>query len=227
MAAVLVILVALAALMGIAAPSMRPRGLATTSEPPAAQASTCAFEPPYPAEKIRSRACRQRAGGELQVLVVAIEERSETLRGPYCGGDRGDVEYTGRYRLIGLVDGVVGLQIDLPGEYTFNAQRPAYGARPVATADSAPSLVALYQYAGCNNQRVELYRTDDAGAFHPVPFVDAAGEEHDAELLDIGSEVAWSAADEMTLCHYDNAVGRRLCSSYRYLEGRMVAGTGR
>ena len=177
----------------------------------------CRFEPPYPEAQVRSRICFQRGAQELQVLLVPTEERAEVLRGPYCGGNPGDLEYSGSYRLVSVLDGVQVSILDSPVWAQFNVNRPEYGLRYIKIrAKIQADAIALFQYAGCNNNQVGFYRLDETGKLHPLLFRKKDGSEHQFEYLSNGSEPQWIDGKGFVFCWYDQMIGSGKCNSYWY-----------
>lgn len=161
----------------------------------------------------RSRMGITRKAHIAEVFLFAEDEKVEILEHPYCGGDKGDKQYTGNYQLISVLNNEVVASIISLGHYQFVVGRIYDGIREVAVPGTNERLIAIYQYRGCNGDEVEFYRVDKNGGLNKVVFLNKDGTKEDNQYT---SDQILLSDNEATFCGYNNAVGYVFCDSYRY-----------
>lgn len=152
----------------------------------------------------------------INVFLFAEDQKVETLKSPYCGGDEGAKQYSGNYHLISIKNNTIISDINLDKDYYFIEKRPHDGLREFYDPKTGEELIGIYQYGSCNTESVEFYRIDVDGVIHRVVFVNKNGSEQKEISTGPGGDVPLSREDEYIFCSYNNFVGHMFCDSYVY-----------
>ena len=124
-------------------------------------------------ERSRSSMILRSGAQAVEVFLYAADERIEILRGTYCGGEEGHKQYEGNYKLFSVTNNSVISSLD-SGDLTFTEGR-IEGLQIFRVPKRTEPLIAVYQYQGCNGDRVELFRVDDRGRLFRAYFQNKDG----------------------------------------------------
>lgn len=163
----------------------------------------------------RSHAVLAEPNGPVEVFLFAPDEKTETLKDPYCGGDAGAKQYSGSYRLISARHDALISEVPLDPDLYFISGRPHDGLHTLRVAKSGKELLAIYQYRGCSQESVMLFRADGTGALTRVQFVDRSGRNFQSRITGPVGAIPQTSDGELIFCAYFNVIGYELCDAYK------------
>lgn len=183
------------------------------------------LQTPVAAETLKSRSLSEtRVEGNktpISIFLFADNQKAETLRDPFCGGDKGAKQYSGNYHLLSLQGNEIVSDIDLGKDYWFVEGRPHDGLHEFVEPKTGGELIGIYQYRGCNAERVEFFQVDASGVIDQVPFSNEDGSENESVWTGPGGDVPLSREGEFIFCSYSNFVGYQFCDSYIFKSNRF------
>jgi hypothetical protein len=161
--------------------------------------------------KSRSRVILDVNPGEsVEILLYAADETDSTLTASYCGGDVGDKEFSGTYKLLSIKNDKIISEIAL-NALEFSDRRKPYDGITIEEL-AGKKLIAIYQYGGCDGlSAASFFRVNSAGELSPVNFV-LRGEKTLTEIVGCVSV----EKDLLVLGHHDSRLGRTLYDGYEF-----------
>lgn len=164
----------------------------------------------------QSHVTLQTVSGPVDVYLYAPDQQVSALQAPYCGGNEGDKEFQGHFRLISARGGKIVSQRPLHADEFFVAGHPHDGLRLFTLPGAGGSLVKIYQYGSCNIESAEFYRLSPEGSLEQVSFLDRDGRRFHSQLTGPGGGIHSSGRGESVFCSYNNFIARTLCDAYHY-----------
>jgi len=184
--------------------------------PPATAAGTT----PADVEVIRkdslTHLALQRGGRTIHVYLHAEDQKVEVLSATFCGGNEGAKQYSGHFQLISVADNTVLSRLDLDSDDVFVEKKPHDGARLIQDPKSGQYLVAIYQYASCSSESVQVFSADPSGRLFLISFLDRDGRTWKQALTGADGAAPPGASGDLMFCGYDNAIGYDLCGAYLF-----------
>jgi hypothetical protein len=195
------------------------------AKPASPMASTAASEAPQTTvsaevaglqERSHSHLRLQRQNQPVDVYLFAADEQVETLEDSYCGGDKGDRQFSGHYQLVSVAGNAVVSRLDLDPDMRFTENRPHDGARLYRDPKAGQDLIVLFQYGTCSNETVQFFSADPSGHLCSIPFLDKDGRTRNHEVTRHATAIPDLPDGSAVFCGYANAVQYYFCDAYAF-----------
>jgi hypothetical protein len=157
---------------------------------------------------------------KVKVSLVSNDEKTSIVPGDYCGGNEGDTEYGGHYKLIldpktatwDSPGGNIGMkwgysEVDL-GELSFVKGGPWDKGFTVDALgpNSYKNFILLWQYAGCNGSLLSIFGYDfETGKLMRYKFASSGAAAQDSFFV---SFIKKSKVGNLLTTSYNNATGK-------------------
>jgi hypothetical protein len=160
----------------------------------------------------------------VDVYLFAADEQVEVLEDSYCGGDKGDRQFSGHYQLVSVVGNAVVSKLDLDPDVNFVEKKPHDGAKLYRDQKTGQDLLALFQYGTCNSETVQFFLADPSGRLYSIPFLDRDGRTRSHQVTGPTGAIPHLSDGSSVFCAYANAVQCYFCDAYLF-DGANFQGT--
>ncbi len=144
------------------------------------------------------------------ISLYAPDEVVSKVTDDYCGGSKGDTNYSGTWQLIAKKNGKTVSTLPI-GPYEFTSDSYHDGLLLVTYTPTNDKFVVINQYGGCNGGTSYFYTLNSNNQLVLVPFVSKDGTPVTSPLP-AAVEAQFNGISGV----YDNTIGDRLYDSYSY-----------